>query len=258
MKQPLKTDDLKQDIEKLIVLGKKKGFLTYDEVNEALSENLESSEEIDKVFDILDGKDIKIIESEDEGEVSSEDLDKESREQEVRRVREESKEDEVYSDKFIPLDDPVKMYLKQMGSIPLLSRENEINLAKRIEEAEYKFAEALYVLAYARKEALKSINRVLNEEINVEDVVKDELERRPKLMRELMGIKSKVGRTRVGSQKSAEILAQFKLTATFNEGIVAQIKEMISQIERIEKISKSKNGKKKTLNMPQLKKEKAK
>ena len=51
-----KKDDLKQDIEKLIVLGKKKGFLTYDEVNDALSDSVESSEEIDKVFDILDAK----------------------------------------------------------------------------------------------------------------------------------------------------------------------------------------------------------
>lgn len=257
MKQSVKTDGLKKDIEKLIVLGKKKGFLTYDEVNQALSENVESSEEIDKVFDVLDGKDIKIIESEDEGEVSSEDLDKETREQEVRRVREKSKEDEVYSDKFIPLDDPVKMYLKQMGSIPLLSRENEINLAKRIEEAEHKFAEALYVTAYARKEALKSINRVLNEEINVEDVVKDELERRPKLMGELIRIKSSVSRTRVGSQKSAELLAEFKMTAAFNEGVVARIRKIVSQIEKIERVFKRK-GRKRTAEVLQLKKDKAK
>ena len=146
----------------------------------------------------------------------------------MRRAREASKEDEVYSDKFIPLDDPVKMYLKQMGSIPLLSRENEINLAKRIEEAELRFAEVLYVTAYARKEALKSIARVLNEEINVEDVVKDELDRRPKLMRELISIKNSVSRTRVGTQKSAEVLAQFKLTAAFNEGVVVRIRAMVS------------------------------
>jgi len=258
MKQPAKTDDLKQDIDKLITLGKKKGFLTYDEVNEALSDSVESSEEIDKVFDILDGKDIKIIESEDEGGASSGKLDKETREQEVRRVREESKEDEVYSDKFIPLDDPVKMYLKQMGSIPLLSRENEINLAKRIEEAEHKFAEALYMTAHARKEALKSITRVLNEEINVEDVVKDELERRPKLMKELTGIKRSVSRTRIGSQKSAEMLAQFKMTAAFNEGVVGQIRVMVSQIEKIERTLKSKKSKKKAADMAQLRKEKTK
>lgn len=257
MKHSAKKDDLKQDIDKLIVLGKKKGFLTYDEVNEALSDNFKSSEEIDKVFDILDGKDIKIIESDDEGSVSSGNLEKETREQEVRRVREENKEDEVYSDKFIPLDDPVKMYLKQMGSIPLLSRENEINLAKRIEEAEYKFAEALYVAAYARKEALKSINRVLNEEINVEDVVKDELERRPKLMEELIRIKSSVSRTRAGTQKSAKMLAQFKMTAAFNEGVVVRIKAIISQIEKIERSLRSKKGKR-IVNATQLRKEKTK
>ena len=163
MKPPMKKGDIKQDIDKLVLLGKKKGFLTYDEVNEALSESVgDSSEEIDKVFDILDGKDIKIIETEDDATESSsasvpvaEKVEEETREQEVRRVREENKDDEGYSDKFIPLDDPVKMYLKQMGSIPLLSRENEINLAKRIEEAEIKFAEALYKTAYARKEALQ-------------------------------------------------------------------------------------------------------
>jgi RNA polymerase primary sigma factor len=121
MKPTSKKDELAQDVEKLVQLGKKKGFLTYDEVNEALSDSVDSSEEIDKVFDILDGKDIKIIESEDipedeqEAPAAEDSGDGETREQEIRRVREESKEDEVYSDKFIPLDDPVKMYLKQMG-----------------------------------------------------------------------------------------------------------------------------------------------
>lgn len=246
MKLPEKKKaDIKNDIEKLVLLGKKKGFLTYDEVNEALSDSVEA-DEIDKVFDILDGRDIKIIESEEEEDFSDKDNkdkpEEESREQEIRRVREESKEDEVYSDKFIPLDDPVKMYLKQMGSIPLLSRENEINLAKRIEEAEIHFAEALYKSAFARKEALKSINEVLNGEINVEDVIKDELERRPKLLKDLQSIKEKVSHTKVGSDKSAEILAQFKLTASFNEGIVNQLVEMLERLDRVIKIINQKKG----------------
>ncbi len=255
MKKQKAKDDIQADIEKLVALGKKKGFLTYDEVNNALSETVESSEEIDKVFDILDGKDIKIIES-DEGEEESkkEDLDKESREQEVRRVREESKEDEVYSDKFIPLDDPVKMYLKQMGSIPLLSRENEINLAKRIEEAEHKFAEALYKTAYARKRALETIKNVLNEEINVEDVIKDELDRRPKLIRDLKRIRASVTRTRVGSDKSAALLAEFKLTAAYNEKVMAEIIDLVSKIERIER---KLNSKRKIPGVTQMRKDKS-
>lgn len=249
----LKKDELKQDVEKLVQMGKKKGFLTYDEVNNALSDTVDSSEEIDKVFDILDGKDIKIIESED-GDDASENIEKESREQEIRRIREENKEDDVYSDKFIPLDDPVKMYLKQMGSIPLLSRENEINLAKRIEEAEIRFAESLYKTAYARKEVLELINKVLNEEINVEDVIKDELERRPKLIRDLTKIKRLVAKTKVGTEKSAKALAEFKVTASVNEDIVNTIRGMVDRIERIDKTLK---GKRKAADSKKLKKEKA-
>ncbi len=230
----------KQDIDKLVELGKKKGFLTYSEVNETLSDEVHSSEEIDKVFDILDGKDIKVIEEPEEAEVDlPEKLDEESREQEIRRVREENREDETYSDKFIPLDDPVKMYLKQMGSIPLLSRENEISLAKRIEEAEIKFAQALYKTAYARNAALKVINQVLNNEVSVEDVIKDELERRLKLIRDLKKIKDQVSRTRIGTEKSAVILSQFKLTASFNEGVVNEIREILDRVEKIEKALKT-------------------
>jgi len=247
-----KKDELQQDVDRLVILGKKKGFLTYDEVNEALSETVDSSEEIDKVFDILDGKDIKIIETEDDiSGVSAKD-DGESREQEVRRVREKNREDEVYSDKFIPLDDPVKMYLKQMGSIPLLSRENEISLAKRIEEAEMRFAESLFRTAYARKEALKRISQVLNEEINVEDVIKDELERRPKLIKELTEIKLKVARTKAGSEKSAKALAEFKMTATVNERIVGKIQKMIARVDKLERTLK---GRKKVPNEKELKAE---
>src|SRR3989338_9070549 len=123
---------------------------------------------MEKFFDIIDGNDIKIIESEEEGEAGEQPVeDSESREQQIRRLREaQNKEEDVNSDKFIPLDDPVKMYLKQMGSIPLLSREDEISLAKRIEETEDKFAEALFKTAFARKEALQVINQVLNNEVN--------------------------------------------------------------------------------------------
>jgi RNA polymerase primary sigma factor len=257
MNKLTKKADIKNDIEKLVLLGKKKGFLTYDEVNEALSDSVES-DEIDKVFDILDGRDIKIIESDEEEEFKPEKegeaAGEESREQEIRRVREESKEDEVYSDKFMPLDDPVKMYLKQMGSIPLLSRENEINLAKRIEEAEIAFAEALYKTAYARKEAIKSIGKILEGEINVEDIIKDELERRMKLMRDLKRIKDKVAKTKVGTDESAILLAQFKLVASYNENLVNQLVEILERLERVIKIISSKRAS--AAELVQLRKEK--
>jgi RNA polymerase primary sigma factor len=252
MKPDNKKNDIKQEIDKLVAIGRKKGFLTYDEVNEALSDDVES-EEIDKVFDILDSKDIKVVESEEDNTESKnkETPEEDSRDQEYKRAREETREeDNTYADKFIPLDDPVKMYLKQMGSIPLLSREDEIKLAKQIEETEIKFAESLFMTAYARKDALEIISEVLNGETNVEDVVKDELERRPKLIRDLKMIKDGVAKTKVSSEKSAILLARFKLTASVNEAIVEQILDIVYQIDRI---SRTLHGKRKVENAAQLK-----
>ncbi len=257
MKPETKKTDIKQEIERLVALGRKKGFLTYDEVNEALSESVESSEEIDKVFDILDNKDIKVIESEEEsaGENAVKGEDEPKDQEAARPLREDTKEDDTYADKFIPLDDPVKMYLKQMGSIPLLSREDEIKLAQQIEEAEIKFAESLFVTTLARKEALKIINQVLTEEINVEDVIKDELERRPKLIRDLQKIREEVSKTKVGSEKSAKLLAKFKLTASVNEAIVEQIVDLV---ERIERYGRLLGGKRKLDNAVQIKEKRKK
>ncbi len=236
-----KNDEMKENVQKLVLMGKTKGYLTYEEVNETLSSEVDSAEEIDRVFDILDGKDIKVIDAEKENSGAA----GESREQEVRRIREEQgKEENVYSEKFIPLDDPVKMYLKQMGSIPLLSRESEINLAKRIEEAETKFAEALFRTRFARQEAFTIIHQVLNEEINVEDVIKDELERRPKLIKDLTQLLRRVKRLRVSSERSAKIIAQFKLTSTKNEEIVDRLSAMVSQIERFDRLLKNQKDRK--------------
>jgi RNA polymerase primary sigma factor len=246
--------DLKTDLEKLISLGKKKGFLTYDEVNSTLSENVDSSEDIDHVFEILDGKNIKVIESDDDF-VPPEEEEEETREQQLRRLREAQTRDDDYSDKFIPLDDPVKMYLKQMGSIPLLMRDEEISLAKRIEETEQRLAEALFVTAFARKEALDVINKVLQEEINVEDVIKDELERRPKLIRDLKRIMKKVKYSRIGTEQSAKALAEFKLTASFNEETINKIVELVDGIGKIEKMLKNK---KKDVNVSELETQKKK
>ncbi|MBF0532591.1 MAG: sigma-70 family RNA polymerase sigma factor [Candidatus Omnitrophica bacterium] len=209
-----KGEDLQQDIDKLVELGKKKRVLTYAEVNQVLSESIESVEDIVKVFEILDRKGIKIIEW-DEFE-------------DVEKVEKESREKEI------SLDESVRRHLKFLEGIPLLSREKEIELAKWIEEAETRFAESLYETAFARKAALEAIGKIIKGEVNPEDIIKDKFVRRSGLIAYLKKIKVEVGHVRVGSGKSGALLAKFKFTANFNEQIVDRILEIIHRIDRLE------------------------
>jgi len=251
-KKTIKQKGLQECLEKLLTLGKSKGFLTYDEVNDTLSKDVESSDEIDQVFDSLENKGIKIV---DAAPDADEELEAGPRAKDLKRITDEQTSDPVsYGDKFIPLDDPVKMYLKQMGSISLLSREKEILLAQKIEDAEIKFAEALFKTAFARKQAIEMVNKILSEEINFEDVIKDVLERRNKLIRDLKKLSHKARHTRKGSDQSAKVIAQFKLTSTVNEGFVLQIKDIIKKIDRIDRTLKSR---KKVPKVTELRKERS-
>ena len=122
-----------KDMEKIIALGRQKGYLTYDEVNDLLPQDVSSSEDIDRLFELLGNEDIQVVETEEvRGTEKAQVAPKEDILSEHLKTEE----------RFLPFDDPVKMYLKQMGSISLLSRENEIELAKKIEEAEERFKRA--------------------------------------------------------------------------------------------------------------------
>jgi len=111
---------LDESLKLLIERGKEKGFVTYEELNDLLPEDAVSPDKIDKILMTLDELGIDILdESEEPGPAKEEEAD----------IVEEVEEEEV-TDR---IDDPVRMYLTQMGEIPLLSREEEIALAKKIE-----------------------------------------------------------------------------------------------------------------------------
>ena len=162
-----KNSNIRHDLKKIIELGKQKGFLTYDELNDLLPENISSMEEIDKIFDLLGSEDIRIVSA-----IQGKDKEKEEPSEESR---EDAEEKVIAEERFIPLDDPVKMYLKQMGSIPLLTRDEEITLAKNIEATEKALCEAVYLTQFSRNETLKVINRLLEKEANLEDIIKEEI-----------------------------------------------------------------------------------
>ncbi|MBN2684942.1 MAG: RNA polymerase sigma factor RpoD [Pontiellaceae bacterium] len=108
-------------IKELMALASDHGFLTYEDINEAFPEDLVVIEDVEKIVGLLQSMEIDIIKQDDVEEY---------------QARMEKEQADRQSAKSDVLDDPVRMYLKQMGQVPLLTREQEVEISMRIEEAE--------------------------------------------------------------------------------------------------------------------------
>ena len=111
-------------LRELIKLAKEQGYLTFDDLNEALPDGITDANELDAILTRLRRMEIDVIEASDV-----------DRHKEVKKDLDEEEEEKPET-KLDILDDPVRMYLKQMGQVPLLTREQEVEISKRIEEAE--------------------------------------------------------------------------------------------------------------------------
>ncbi|MGQ0741804.1 MAG: RNA polymerase sigma factor RpoD [Alphaproteobacteria bacterium] len=113
-------------VRKMITKAKARGYVTYDELNKVLPSDKVSSEQIEDTMAMLNEMGINVIESEEQDEGEGDNLPAKI---EGREVAAETQKEETYD----RTDDPVRMYLREMGSVELLSREGEIAIAKRIE-----------------------------------------------------------------------------------------------------------------------------
>src|SRR6266478_4946526 len=127
--------DLTEKVKDLLRLAKEQGHLTYDDVNDALPDDIVTPEDLEQVFTKLRNLEIDIIDP-----------------AEVDRGKQPEIGDEEEGGRFDILDDPVRMYLRQMGKVPLLTREQEVEICKRIEEAENETRRIIYGFGFTGKE----------------------------------------------------------------------------------------------------------
>jgi len=144
-------EDRNKRIRELIQLSRDKGYITYDDIHEMLPADIVSPEEIDSILILLRGMEIEILEAAEVERKGAAWL---------AKVKRRSKTAE--QEKIDVLDDPVRMYLKQMGQVPLLTREEEVEISQRIEKAEGKIKEAVSKFRLTPSLAVRLANRLIN------------------------------------------------------------------------------------------------
>ena len=178
LQQPIRKPVDIKGVQQLIDRGKEKGFLTFDEVNTVLPAEITSAAEIDDVLSLFDDLDIDVVDGEDEikpafkkgGVEPAAAKDKEEEEPAVE-VREPTEFEA--SETASRANDPVRLYLRKMGQVPLLTREGEVVIAKRIEKWEDQVLQIILGSAIGRQEILELGDGLSKNTIRVFDIIKE-------------------------------------------------------------------------------------
>ena len=165
-----------KEVQQLISLGKEKGFLTYEEVNDALPDDLVSPEELDDVLSMFDEMDIEVVDDEEEAKTLKKKVagaEPAAPAEERVALPEEVPEAKVDLEANVKSTDPVRLYLRKMGSVPLLTREGEVEIAKRIEQGEDDVLRTLIQSPLGLGEFLEMGERLSRGKTRVAELVKD-------------------------------------------------------------------------------------
>ncbi len=238
-------------IEQLLALGKEKGYLTYDEINRILPTHVTSSDEIDDVLVTLSAQQIDIVDSEEAATDKDDDSDSDSDEEKEAELGEEAgpfagkdseKKEEAEAATVSPgrleqMDDPVRMYLRQMGQISLLTRDQELELAKRIEADELEFRKAVFQCIFSRDYVVDFTAKLLKKEYTVEEYIDEELKFRdnaPRTLRRLKLLSKKLKAIKRGANVT-DLLIEFRVSNNIVEEIFYEIKSGIMRVDKIDR-----------------------
>src|SRR5262245_53393247 len=181
----LSIEERYDEVRTLITMGKEKGYLLYEEVNDMLPSEITSPEEMDDIFSMFGSMGIEVVDSEQKFREKAD--------------GEEGAELDLTPGTLDKTNDPVRMYLREMGTVPLLTREGEVEIAKRIERGKNAVLRSISRTPMAAQEVIRLGDRLRAGEINVRELVvfnEDELteDKLENKTRETLGLVDKVSR----------------------------------------------------------------
>ncbi|MDB9822396.1 RNA polymerase sigma factor RpoD [Deltaproteobacteria bacterium] len=252
------------NLKRLIDIGKDKGYITYEELNDDLPEEIVSSDHIDDVMIMFEELDIMVIDEAAKKEIE--------RSRKLKKKKEKSLEKENYRAEIVDgttrVSDPVKMYLKEMGCISLLTREGEVDIAKRIEKGEKDTLDLLLTCCVAIEYTIALGEMLKNGEIKLKNIINepddeeglfqsvekreyiigiiDEISKRYEeyrnLKREISKKRCSIAKKKTLSakmeknhKKMVELINTFKLEKGQLENMLEMLKSVTDEIEEAEK-----------------------
>jgi len=250
-------------IKALVAKGKKKGFLTYEEINEALPDDAVSAKRLEKLLSTLDEMGITLM---DENDAEAQGLGKadEGFEEDAEpaeeagggggeQEEESSEEDELLEKEFVEgevshrIDDPIRMYLTQMGQIPLLARKDEIALARKIEIARMVFRRKMLQCDYCARNAMELIQQVYDGSMSFDrtiktgtaplttkGVIKKRMTENLKTVAELLEVNQRLFKSICGGADEAKVRSDVKHLRRNRRKIATLLEELSLRTSRIQ------------------------
>ncbi|MBU0606182.1 MAG: RNA polymerase sigma factor RpoD [Candidatus Omnitrophica bacterium] len=232
-----------KELAKLIALGKEKGHLTFEEVNNILPIDIVSSEAIEDILGVLGEENIKLVDSEEDalkepaierGEGAVEVAAEAHADAEAPAEKKDDAEKEAAPVKLAHVDDPVKMYLRQMGQISLLTRKEEIEIAEHIKDAEAKFREAVLNVKLSKYKAIEVATQIMSLEINPEEFINiDPKYKGARLKKKFDALIEKLKTTRNKSE-IARTIRDMNLVMSVVEEIAKDIEARLDQYSKLD------------------------
>ncbi|HET7004333.1 MAG TPA: RNA polymerase sigma factor region1.1 domain-containing protein [Candidatus Binatia bacterium] len=157
-----------KEVKKLIDLGKEKGYLTYDDVNDMLPAEVVSPDQIDDVMSIFGEMEIEVVDANQRVTLGG------AGDELVEDEEEEKETEDADNDVVGKTGDPVRMYLREMGTVSLLSREGEVEIAKKIENGENRVLDEVLSSPLALTHILDLGEKLAQHEVRVREIIKEE------------------------------------------------------------------------------------